>query len=337
MMKTVIYNLGLTCIAALCVLSILGAFIGAEKAQVFFNSIPLAAFWAVLLLTLIAAMMALKNLQAQPMLFLMHLSCIFILIGGMMGSRAGVKLLSPGEVYKGYLKLYPGQKSSQAYIAAEDRTVELNFEVGLQDFEILYYDKPLTMLQIQSDRGSWRIPAAKGTEHFLSEQVGKVRILEAFTNLKIGMENGKPVASEGPAVESNPAWLLEFVAPDGQVTQQFVFEKFSGHAVSGYHFLVSVHKQGLVVKDYVSDLIIIKDGQPVARKKIEVNSPLYFGGYGLYQSSYGQDEFGTYSILQIVSHRGVQTVFAGYTLLTIGLFVHFGLKIIRQRKHRNAD
>ncbi len=335
-MKTVVYNLGLACIAVLCLLSIFGAFLGAEKAQAFFNSIPLAVFWVLLLALLAAAVVAFKSIQSQPMLFLMHLSCIFILFGGLWGSQAGLMWFSPGKVYKGYIKLYPGQKANQVYIESEDRMVNLDFEVGLQDFQIHYYDKPLTLLCIQSDLGSWEFPAAKGTEYSLSEQAGRMRVLEAFDNLKIRMENGKPIASEGPATQSNPAWLLEFIAPDGQVTQQFVFEKLSGHMMSGYKFRVSVHKRGAMAKDYISDVILIKDDQPVARKKIEVNHPLYYADYGFYQSSYGEDESGTYSVLQMVSHRGVQTVFAGYLLLTIGLFGHFGLKIIRQRTRRSA-
>jgi hypothetical protein len=338
-MKAVVYNLGLGCVAVLCILSVFGAFWGAEKAQAFFNSIPLAVFWAILLFLLIAAIIAFKNIQSQPMLFLMHLSCIFILFGGLCGSHAGHRAINaktPHLIYKGYIKLYPGQKSNQVYVEADDRIAALDFEVGLQDFQILYYDKPITMLHIQSDLGSWQILAAKGTDYGLSEQAGRVRVLEAFDNLKIRLENGKPVASEGPAVESNPAWLLEFIAPNGQVTQQFVFEKFSGHATPGGRFLVSVHKQGAMVKDYISDLIILKDGQPVAQRKIEVNRPLHYAGYDFYQSSYGQDELGTYSILQMVSNRGVSTVIAGYTLLAIGLFVHFGLKIIRHRTKVNA-
>lgn len=235
-MKAVIYNLGLGCIAVLCILCVFGAFLGAEKAQAFFNSIPLGVFWVVLLVLLVAAIAAFKNIQSQPMLFLMHLSCIFILVGGLSGSHAVFKLLNPNDkVYKGYIKLYPGQKSNQVYVEADDRVANLDFEVGLLDFQILYYDTSPTK-----------------------------------------------------------------------------------------------------VKDYISDIILIKDGKPVAQKKIEVNYPLRYAGYDFYQSSYGQDELGTYSVLQVASNRGASTVFAGYTLLTIGLFVHFGLKIIKQRKPRNA-
>jgi cytochrome c biogenesis protein ResB len=239
-MKTIIYNLGLVCIAVLCMLSIFGAFLGAERAQAFFNSVPLAVFWVVLLVLLAAAILAFKNIQTQPMVFLMHLSCIFILVGGLSGSKAAFTWSNKTDkVYKGYIKLYPGQKASQAYIEDEHRTVNLGFEVGLQDFQILYYDTPLT-------------------------------------------------------------------------------------------------KQGGMVKDYISDVVILQDGQPVAGKKVEVNHPLHYAGYHLYQRSYGQDDSGTYSILQIVSDRGVSTVMAGYALMTLGLFVHFGQRIFKEKAKSHA-
>ncbi len=41
-------------------------------------------------------------------------------------------------------------------------------------------------------------------------------------------------------------------------------------------------------KDYKSTLVIIEDGKEVAKKTIEVNSPLIHNGYYFYQSSYGQ-------------------------------------------------
>lgn len=339
-MKNWIYHLGLAAIAVLCLLSIFGAFLGAENARAFFNSIPLAAWWIGFTALLVMSIVAFRALHKRFMLFLMHAGCILILLGGLSGSRIGQKMtasiLDKPWIEPCYLKLYAGRQSSTAYRSTDGQPLDLGFSVALNDFQIHYYDNPVTVLVLESDLGRWEILPAKGAEYLLSAQAGKVRVLDVFANLKIRMENGKPVASEGPAVESNPAWLLEFVNPDGQVTQQFVFEKFSGHAMSGYQFLVTVQKRGMV-RDYISDVQVFRDGQPVAAKQIEVNYPLHYAGFHIYQDSYGQDEMGQYSVLQVVPDQGVRLVFGGYVLLTIGLVVHFTRKVNSHRRHGKCN
>ena len=308
---------------------------GAEKARAFFNSVPLAAWWIGFTVLLVMSIAAFRALHMRSMLFLMHAGCVLILLGGLSGSRTGQKMtasiLGKPQIEPCYLKLYPGWQSSTAYRATDGQPLDLGFSVALNDFQIHYYDNPTTLLVIQSDLGQWQIPPAKGAEYLLSAQAGKVRVLETFSNLKIQMENGKPVASEGPAVESNPAWLLEFVSPDGRATQQFVFEKFAGHAMPGYAFVVTPLKQGMV-RDYISDVQVFRDGQLVAAKQIEVNDPLHYAGVHIYQDSYGQDEMGQYSVLQVVPDQGVNLVFGGYGLLTIGLVVHFTRKVNHHRR-----
>ncbi|MEN6306784.1 MAG: cytochrome c biogenesis protein ResB [Anaerohalosphaeraceae bacterium] len=339
-MKNGIYHLGLAAIAVLCLLCIFGAFLGAENARAFFNSIPLAVWWIGFTVLLGGAIVVFRALHKRPMLLLIHAGCILILLGGLWGSRAGQKMTASITdkpwIEPCYLKLYPGRQSSTAYRTTDGQPLDLGFSVGLNDFQIHYYGNPVTVLFIQSDLGQWDIPPAKGADYLLSAQAGKVRVLETFSNLKIRMENGKPVASEGPAVESNPAWLLEFVSPDDKVTQQFVFEKFSGHAMPGYQFLVTPQKRGMV-RDYISDVQVFRDGQPVAAKQIEVNYPLHYAGFHIYQDSWGQDESGQYSVLQVVPDCGVRLVFGGYFLLTIGLSGHFARKINSLRRLRKCS
>ena len=50
-------------------------------------------------------------------------------------------------------------------------------------------------------------------------------------------------------------------------------------------FLLDIYDNG-APKEYLSDLVVIKDGQEVLRKSIEVNDPLHYGGMTFYQSNY---------------------------------------------------
>jgi len=62
----------LVLIIVLTAMSIYGAFVGADRAQMFFNSIPSAVFWALFALALIAGFVAFRRLIRVPGLLLMH-------------------------------------------------------------------------------------------------------------------------------------------------------------------------------------------------------------------------------------------------------------------------
>jgi hypothetical protein len=78
-----------------------------------------------------------------------------------------------------------------------------------------------------------------------------------------------------------------------------------------------------MVRDYISELEIVKDGAVVAAKDIEVNHPLHYGGYHFYQHSYGEDTLGKYTVLMVVSDSGLHLVYGGYLMLIAGIFWHF--------------
>lgn len=50
-------------------------------------------------------------------------------------------------------------------------------------------------------------------------------------------------------------------------------------------FLLELYDTG-APKEFMSDLVVLKDGQEVLKKSIEVNDPLQYGGLTFYQSSY---------------------------------------------------
>jgi hypothetical protein len=135
---------GLWAISQLIVLSIIGAFFGAEKAKMLFNSPPLIFFWFLLLFLLIAGFFTYPKLIKSPGLLLMHLGGIFILIGGMAGSRFGIeltnKLFNQQKFQNGFMALYENQ--SQNKVLIEDPVEEykqLPFDIKLRNFRIEYY------------------------------------------------------------------------------------------------------------------------------------------------------------------------------------------------------
>jgi len=72
-------------------------------------------------------------------------------------------------------------------------------------------------------------------------------------------------------------------APDRMVEHKLDF------AIRVNDFKVTFYEGSAMPSDYVADLSVLEGGAEVARKKIEVNQPLYHNGFGIYQSSYGVD------------------------------------------------
>jgi hypothetical protein len=141
------------------------------------------------------------------------------------------------------------------------------------------------------------------------------------------MEGDKREPYDDQSPQPNPALELQITKPDGQVTTRFVYTlhpEFS-HTPGGPK--LAYNRPAFVpFKDWISALEITDaNGKVLAKKDIEVNYPLRYGGYRLYQSGY-DNKAGRYTVLQVVSETGARIVFAGYWLICIGVVWHMWLR-----------
>lgn len=390
-------------IILLTVLSIYGAFIGAERAHAFFNGTPLAVFWTMLLLALAAGFVAFRRLIRVPGLLLMHAGGILILVGGVLGSEKGYKATGNDKIIKGQMQIFEGQTSNHVQTekkiplfevalgfatALDGRTIpqslrqefvkqqaplaqgaavwisqpgsawmigddenqyfvgreganlrvydfvremkELPFAIKLNDFRMEYYgSSEPSYLQVQTADGRVRsVPAEVGREIELDAELGTAKIVKKYENLKITIEGNKREYYDDPTPGSNPALEVRITKPDGQVTTQYVYSLHPGfsHTAGGPKLVYSKPAAGGPVRDYISELEVTDpNGKALAKKDIEVNHPLHYGGYHFYQSSYDA-RAGRYTVLQVVSDTGVKIVFTGYWLLCIGVVWHMWLR-----------
>jgi hypothetical protein len=322
--------LALLLIIVLTVLSIYGAFIGAERAQQFFNQPPLVVYWTALATLLIAGIAAFRRLVRVPGLLLMHVGCVLILAGGMWSSQAGhnlqTKLFGIDKIRSGRMAIYEGRSENHVALDGTNEQKELPFSLRLKDFRIEYYQPVYLHIQTREGR-QWKIPVEAGKEFPLGDEAGTIKIVKAFENFKIGKEEGKSVPFDDPSPGMNPALEVQITEPGGQAATQYVFERFPGHSHGQDKLLLSYHR---VISDYISELQIVEGDKVVAEKDIEVNHPLRFGGYHFYQSSY-DDKAGQYTVLQVVSDTGLYVVYAGYWMLCIGVIWHMWLRHIFSR------
>jgi hypothetical protein len=323
----------LALIILLTVFSIYGAFIGAARAEQFFNRVPLAVYWAAFAILLIVAINVFPRLVRVPGLLLMHVGCILILAGGMWGSRAGYalqkKFLGIEKIRTGRMIIYEGHQDNK--VMQEDRQVkELPFSLGLKDFQMEYYEP--AYLEIETGEGqTQKVSADVGLKHDLGSELGKVKVVGEYRNFKISLDEGKRVAYDDPRPGFNPALEVEITSPDGNVSTQYIFPHMPefGHAQGK----LKITYQGPIprmVSDYISKLEVVKDGQVVAEKDIEVNHPLYFGGYHFYQSDYDHVAH-QYTDLSVHSDTGLRLVFIGYWMLCIGVLWHLWFRHIFAR------
>jgi hypothetical protein len=312
----------LIAIVLLALLSIYGAFLGAEPAQAFFNSVPLAVYWFALVVLLGAGIVLFRRLWQVPPLLLMHIGSISVLLGAMWGSNGGhataKRLFGIDRIPQGQLGILEHTQENRVCCEDSNEIRELPFFVRLHEFRIDYY-RPGELF-IQSKAGQqWRLPAEAGRSLSLGEEFGTVRIQRVFENFKIDLEDDKVVTYDAPG-GSNPALEVLVEKPGAAPQMRRVFERSVGHRNPNAALIMDYRR---MISDYISDVEIVKDGRVVAAKEIEVNHPLHYGGYHLYQHSYGEDQLGMYTVLMVVSDSGLHLVYSGYAMLTIGVFWHF--------------
>jgi cytochrome c biogenesis protein ResB len=158
------------------------------------------------------------------------------------------------------------------------------------------------------------VPVKSNAEYSLGSDFGTVTIVRAFENFKFNIERKTAYDDSQPGY--NPALEVEIKHPDGKVTTHYAFERFPSHVHEEDKFLLLYER---IISDYISELEVTKNDKVVAAKNIEVNHPLHFGGYHLYQQSYDKEAH-QYTGLEVVSDTGLNLVYAGYIMLCIGVF-----------------
>jgi cytochrome c biogenesis protein len=98
-------------------------------------------------------------------------------------------------------------------------------------------------------------------------------------------------------------WLMDGGETNKYFSRTYDIEVPFGYTVRAEGLKQEMHKDGKVVKDWFSTLIINKGGSEVARKRIEVNNPLSYEGLSFYQSSWSQGYSFRITVTEISSKK----------------------------------
>ncbi|MBI4832396.1 MAG: cytochrome c biogenesis protein ResB [Candidatus Lindowbacteria bacterium] len=117
---------------------------------------------------------------------------------------------------------------------------------------------------------------------------------------------------------SNEAAVEAVLQLHGESEPLYLWEK-NQVDVEGYKMVYLREER---IKDFYSILQVIDGGKVVAEKKIEVNDPIRYKGYSLYQASYDSEGL-TWSGLQVKKDPGVPLVYAGFLVQIVGMIIIF--------------
>ncbi len=307
--------------------SIISTFFGSRWSQVFFSSTPLVVYWIVLLLLLLAGLAFYRSLRASPSLYMAHLGVIFVLVGGMYSSRrfhqTAMDYFGSDKEHSGYMLLEQNRPVHQL-LGPDMQTLkgELPFKVNLLSFWLEYYRSgPALMTGVNSEgrRFVFELDNRFPAEFDINSNV-MVRAVRKFENFKLKLQDGQRTAIDQKGLGSNPALEVEILRSDGSINRGYLFERFPQMSQVAPEFQLEYSAGRITgISDYKSYIqILSQDGsKPLAAAIIEVNKPLHFGGYHLYQYSYDNKNL-EYTILYVVSDSGLYIVYAGLWLLGLG-------------------
>lgn len=316
-------------------LSIYGAFIGAERAKSLFNSTLMIVLWVSILLIFIIGSVVFSSLRKNVSLALIHIAPVLIIIGGMIGSEKGHQLqkkyLGIEKAYYGTMLIYEGSESDKIYLDGNS-FVQLPFSLKLRDFKVLYYQKDT--LYLDAGGGDIQSYDLGDDSSIVFEDGTRLEVVKRFDNLRVDLNGKDRQIIDKPGEGLNYAAQVRIIYPNGKTITRYAFKSglVSGGAMSADH--ISYHR---TIRDYISSIDVIEDGKTIKTAEIEVNKPLHYGGYHFYQSSYDSKR-GQYTVFSVHSDSGSMISYIGFIMLAVGIFWRFWFgKIFVFRKGLNGD
>jgi len=316
------------------ILSVAGAFLGAARSKVLFNSAPLAVFWFLLAVLLVVGVLAFRRLRRSPGLLAMHVGSVLVLGGAMWGSDAGHE----AAARLGYTKVPAGRMvlvrdvPDDSILSPDGSEIvgTLPFSLMLKDFHVKR--DAGTLQAVCEGGGRMTVPAETGRETTLGNPAVTVRIVRVFENLRVLGASADRQVVDVPGSGDNPALEVEVAWPDG--------DRQRGYLFPGYPVSVE-DRGGLIlgfdapVKNYESAVEVL-GGEEAVPQVVAVNRPLHWGGYHFYQVSYNPRGH-SYTVFSVVSDSGLWAVYAGFILVVVGVFWHFWVEAILSRMtNKNA-
>lgn len=328
---------GLSLIVGLALLSFIGGFLpqdpapaGSMVARLRLNSIFSSwpfAFVAFLFLGNLGFSLLWKTIPFRPA------NLQFILFHGGFWIALSCGLLGSSDLQRLVIPLYEGQESGVAYEMPSEQPLRLPYSIYLKDFEILEYVPEFALYDPSTDRvieeKSRMVPEVRKGARAVWPGIVSATVLDFLPDAVPGKDGNPVLAAEGHKgvpfarirveVEGQPA-VEQWINGGGPgINPQFF--------PVGNYFIVIAPGQPKAFSSSV--LIRGNDGQRRVAI-LEVNKPVDFQGWKLYQMGYDEKagRWSTMSLVEAVNDPWLPAVYLGFFMIMGGnlLFFWKGIK-----------
>jgi len=111
----------------------------------------------------------------------------------------------------------------------------------------------------------------------------------------------------------------------------WVFVNFPGIHQDPNSNIRLFYRQSKKVKDYKSKVQLFQGGKVLAAKTVEVNKPLKYRGYSIYQ--FGWDDIAEqYSVFEIARDPGIPFIYLGFLVISAGVLFTFYVRPVLARR-----
>lgn len=255
----------------------------------------------------------------------------FILFHGGFWLALACGLAGATQLQRLVVPIYEGRSSNKAYDRKHDRMVELPFSIYLKDFQIDQYVHQFALYDPKQDRlvetSSKLLPEVRKGVKAEWPGIGSVTVLD-YLPQALHRPDGVPVAVNSDMgvpfakirIESGGKVAERWISSGGpNVRPQFVS--------IGEYFVVMLEGQP---KAFRSIVTLNADKGESKSATLEVNKPVDFKGWKLYQASYDEKagRWSTLSLVEAIRDPWLPAVYVGFFMIMAGnvLFFWKGIK-----------
>jgi len=290
-----------------------GSLLTAQRSAMVYSSDAFALLLALLFVNLLLGIVT--RLRRTPADLLIRAGFILVLLGAFSGRMWGER---------GVAQLYQGQETAE-FKGPQGSIVSPGFALRLDRFEVERYPHGELELGIRAADGDDMTLYPVRMGEWVGPESLRVKPLRYLPDFKMDAEGNIHTKSSEP---NNPALEVE-VEAGGESESGWLFARFPHFPPVGLSKtlrtgrIVFFDRGSEQVRSYRSEVTLLREGCSLASGTVEVNRPMKFGGYRIYQSAY--DPVGwQWSGLEIVRDPGLPLVYLGYLCLALGFTLWVG-------------
>jgi hypothetical protein len=254
----------------------------------------------------------------------------FMLFHGGFWIALACGLAGASDLQRLVLPVYEGSASSQAYVSQEKRTQQLPFSVYLDDFSIEEYSPQIVLYDPAHDRViPGKIKGASDVgKGFRSEWPGlSITVLEYLPHA-LPSKDGTPLAADA---KRGIAYAKVRISAGGYSAERWLntgSPSIKPEVVQLDHLFLAMFPGS--PKDFRSDVVLRNNSGGSRPAVLQVNKPVAFEGWKLYQMGYDEQagRWSELSLIEAVRDPWLPAVYCGFFMIMAGnaLFFWKGMK-----------